>query len=142
MDEIDFHGELVNVMSAYAPQTGCKEEEKVKFWEEMDEEVKEIPETEKLWIGGDFNGHCGTDNTGKEDTIGKYGVGMSNEAGDVFVDFAMSHDLRVVNTYFKKAEKHRITYKSGEENHRLTTSCAERMRRRTLKTVKFSWVKV
>ena len=38
---------------------------------------------------------------------------MSNEAGDVFVDFAMSHDLRVVNTYFKKAEKHRITYKSG-----------------------------
>ena len=25
----------------------------------------------------------------------------------------MSHDLRVINTYFKKAEKHKITYKSG-----------------------------
>ena len=111
--KIDLNGELVNIMSAYAPQTGCEEEEKTKFWEEMDEEVRDIPESEKLWIGGDFNGHCGSDNTGKEGTIGKFGVGNSNEAGDVFVDFAMSHDLRIVNTYFKKAERHRITYKSG-----------------------------
>ena len=27
--------------------------------------------------------------------------------------FAMSHNMRVVNTYFEKAERHKITYKSG-----------------------------
>ena len=69
--KMDLGGELINIMSPYAPQTGCEDEDKIKFWEEMNEEIREIPETEKLWIGGDFNGHCGTNNTGKEDTIGK-----------------------------------------------------------------------
>ena len=40
----------------------------------MDEELRDIPDTEKLWVGGDFNGHCGRNNSGKEETNGKYGV--------------------------------------------------------------------
>ena len=100
-------------MSAYAPQTGCGENEKIKFREKMDEELRDIPDTEKLWVGGDFNFHCGRNNSGKEDSIGKYGVGESNEAGDNVVAFAMSHNIRVVNTYFEKAERHKITYKNG-----------------------------
>ena len=32
-------------MSAYAPQAGCGENEKLKSWEEMDEELKDIPDT-------------------------------------------------------------------------------------------------
>ena len=110
---VDLEGEVVNIMSAYAPQMGCEEKEKIQFWEDMDKELKEIPGSKKVWIGGDFNGHCGKDNRGKEGTIGTYGVGASNEAGDQFVDFAMSHSLRIVNTFFKRAERHRITYKSG-----------------------------
>ena len=48
----------------YAPQTGCGDKEKIKFWEEMDEELTEIPEEEFL-VGGDFYGHCGRNNNGK-----------------------------------------------------------------------------
>ena len=66
-----------------------------------------------MWVGGDFNGHCGWNNSGKEETIGKYGVGESNESGDNCVAFAMSHNMKVVNTYFEKAERHKITYKSA-----------------------------
>ena len=52
--------------------------------------------------------------TGKKETIGKYGVGESNyEAGDNFVAFAIIHNMRVVNTFFEKDERHKITYKSG-----------------------------
>ena len=40
-------------------------------------------------------------------------MGESNEAGDNCVAFAMSHNMRVVNTYLEKAERHKITYKSG-----------------------------
>ena len=40
-------------------------------------------------------------------------MGESNEAGDNCVAFAMSHNMRVVNAYFEKAERHKITYKSG-----------------------------
>ena len=79
-EKVALNGEIINTKSAYAPQTGCGENEKIKFWEEMDEELRDIPDTEKLWVGGDFNGHCGRNNSGKEETIGKYGVGESNEA--------------------------------------------------------------
>ena len=114
--KVALNGEIINIMSAYAPETGCGENEKIKFWEEMDEELSDIPDTEKLWVGGDFNGHCGRNNSGKEETIGKYGVGQrvseSNEAADNVVAFTMSHNMRVVNTYFEKAKRHKITYKS------------------------------
>ena len=79
----------------------------------MDVELRAIPSTEKLWAGGDFNGHRGRNNSGKEETIGKYGVGERNEAGDNCVAFAISHYMRVVDTYFEKAERQNITYKSG-----------------------------
>nr|XP_027217360.1 uncharacterized protein LOC113809882 [Penaeus vannamei] len=68
-------------------------------------DLREIPESQRLWIGGDFNGHCGSNNRGKEDTIGIYGVGVSNVAGDQLVDFAMSDSLQINNTFFKKAER-------------------------------------
>lgn len=81
---VDLEGEIVNIMSAYAPQMGCDEEEKTQFREDLEEDLREIPESERLWIGGDFNGHCGSNNRGKEDIIGIYGVGASNVAGDQF----------------------------------------------------------
>ena len=95
-----------------ALQTCCGDNGKIKFWEEMYEELRDIPDTDKLWVGGDFNGHCGRNNSRKEETIRKYGygVGESNEAGDHFVTFAMGHNTRAVNTYFEKAERHKITY--------------------------------
>ena len=43
---VALNGEIINTMSAYAPQTGCGENEKIKFWEEMDEELRDIPDTE------------------------------------------------------------------------------------------------
>ena len=111
--KVAFNGEIINIMSANAPQTGCGENEKIKFWEEMYEELRDIPDTKELWVGGDFNDHCGNHYSGNEETIGKYSVGESNEAGDNFMAFAMGHNKRLVNTYFEKAERHKITYKSG-----------------------------
>ena len=57
-------GEIINSMRAYAPQIGYVENEKIMFWEEMDEELRGIPDTEKLWVGGDFSGHCERNNSG------------------------------------------------------------------------------
>nr|XP_027210414.1 craniofacial development protein 2-like [Penaeus vannamei] len=92
---VDLEGEIVNIMSAYAPQ--------MDYDEYLEYYLREIPKSERLWIG-DFNGHCGSNNRGK-DTIGIYGVGVSNVAGDQLVDFAMSYSPRTVNTFFKKAER-------------------------------------
>ncbi|XP_064106764.1 craniofacial development protein 2-like [Macrobrachium nipponense] len=50
---------ILNVVSAYAPQTGCSEEVKNKFWRDMDEVMTSTEIEERLVFGGDLNGHIG-----------------------------------------------------------------------------------
>jgi hypothetical protein len=40
------------------------EREKRKFWEDLDGMVRAVPTKEKLFIGGDLNGHVGSTNVG------------------------------------------------------------------------------
>ena len=40
--KVALNGEIINIMSAYAPQTGCGENEKIQFCEENDEELRDI----------------------------------------------------------------------------------------------------
>ena len=39
---------VVNVICAYAPQMGCEDEEKETFWRQMDQELRAIPEGERV----------------------------------------------------------------------------------------------
>ena len=50
---------LINIVSAYAPQVGCDEEEKAAFWADLEEVVERIPGDERLVIGADLNAHVG-----------------------------------------------------------------------------------
>ena len=45
--------------------------------------------------------------------MGRYGDKARNAEGQMVVDFATRMEMAVVNTYFKKREEHRVTYKSG-----------------------------
>jgi exonuclease III len=54
-------GDLVlNVISVYAPQVGLSDDVKRRFWEVLEDMVRGLPSNEKLFIGGDLNGHVGT----------------------------------------------------------------------------------
>ena len=67
----------------------------------------------------------------------------SNEVGENVVDFAMRHTMIVVNTYFEKAEGHKITFKSGAAESQIDyIFCAEAVTRVTSKRAKLSWMKV
>ncbi|KAK3558484.1 hypothetical protein QTP86_018133, partial [Hemibagrus guttatus] len=111
--KLEIEGVMLNVVSGYAPQVGCKLEEKERFWSELDEVMESIPTGERVVIGADFNGHVGEGNTGDEEVMGKFGVKERNLEGQMVVDFAKRMDMAVVNTYFQKREEHRVTYKSG-----------------------------
>ena len=45
--------------------------------------------------------------------MGRYGAGTRNKKGSMVMEFAKRMDLAVVNSYFKKKDKHSVTYKSG-----------------------------
>ena len=80
--KLDYNGCMLNIISAYAPQTGCDEEEKDKFWEEMDTAMVSIPTEERVVIGADLNGHVGEGNAGCEDVMGIHGFGGRSSGGE------------------------------------------------------------
>ncbi|KAM1129870.1 hypothetical protein ACFX19_045301 [Malus domestica] len=75
--------------------------------------IMAIKITEKLFIGGDLNGHVGRETGNYGGFHGGHGFGERNEDGEAILDFAMAYDLFLANTFFKKREEHVITYKSG-----------------------------
>ena len=111
--KICYAGETMNIISAYAPQVGCTEEEKGQFWSEMDGVMQEQEEHERVVVGADLNGHVGSENEVIGRVHGGHGIGERNAEGESIVDFAMSFDMAIVNTFFKKKREHLITYRSG-----------------------------
>ena len=87
--------------------------EKNDFWEDLDGLIESISKEERIVLGADFNGHVGEGNIGDEEIMGRYGAGTRNKERSMVVDFGKRIDLAIVNTYFKKKDEHRVTYKSG-----------------------------
>ncbi|XP_070025547.1 uncharacterized protein [Nicotiana sylvestris] len=92
----------LNVVSAYAPQVGLDEEIKRRFWEGLDDIVRSIPPSERLFIGGDFNGHIGSSAGGYTEVHGSFGFGERNGGGTLLLDFAKAFDLVIANSSFPK----------------------------------------
>ena len=62
----DIGGMMINIISVYAPQVGCDMEEKNDFYSELDETMAKIPNTERIVVGADLNGHVGEGNYGDD----------------------------------------------------------------------------
>ncbi|XP_047989938.1 uncharacterized protein LOC125229188 [Leguminivora glycinivorella] len=103
----------MNIISVYAPQVGCTTRDKQIFWEELNDLIQSIPPNESKYIGGDLNGHVGQHPALYQRVHGGYGVGQMNAEGESIMQFAVTHDLAIINTFFAKPPKHLITYKSG-----------------------------
>ncbi|XP_071727373.1 uncharacterized protein [Rutidosis leptorrhynchoides] len=101
------------VISAYAPHVGLGEAEKRLFWELLDEVMRMCPPDHRLLIGGDLNGHIGTDVEGYAGVQGGFGYRVRNEEGISILEFAVAHDLVIVNSFFKKTDAQLATFLSG-----------------------------
>ncbi|XP_060216498.1 uncharacterized protein LOC132643985 [Lycium barbarum] len=110
-------GFILHIISAYAPQAGLGEEEKSRFWEDLDEIMGGIPSTEKLFIGGDFNGHIGISG-GYDDVHEGCGFGDRNGGGVALLDFVKAFRLVVANSSFPKKEEKLVRYSDdGSSNN-------------------------
>ena len=104
---------LVNVLSAYAPQVGRTDEEKTKFWDELFDTVSSVASSEKIVLLGDLNGHIGKEREGYETVHGGYSFGSRNAGGDRILDFAVSTNMVISSSMFKKTDRQLVTYESG-----------------------------
>ncbi|XP_070055364.1 uncharacterized protein [Nicotiana tomentosiformis] len=96
----------LNLVSTYAPHLGLDEEVKRCFWEGLDEIVRQVPPAEKLFIGGDFNGHIVSTAGGYGEVHRGFGFGERNAGGTSLLDFAKAFELVIANSSFQKREGH------------------------------------
>ncbi|XP_070028994.1 uncharacterized protein [Nicotiana sylvestris] len=114
-----------DVDSAYTSQAGLDEEVKRRFWEDLDEMVRGIPHTEKIFIGGDFNGHIGATSRGYDDVNGGFGFGDRNEGGTSLLDFARSFDMLVESVNEEEKRANREHYKLAKKEAKLAVTAAK-----------------
>jgi hypothetical protein len=87
---------------------------KMQFWKELDALVSSVPISEKLFIGGDLNGHIGSTRVDFGGIHGGFRYGSRNQEGEGISNFALAYDLIVVNTFFRKRVSHLVTFSSGQ----------------------------
>jgi hypothetical protein len=109
---------VLNIISAYAPQVGLNESEKRKFWKDLDGMVRAVPTNEKLFIGGDHNGHVGSTNAGYELAHGGVEYG-SRDQGEDILDFGVAYNLVIANTFFRKRDSHLVTFSGGHRSSQI-----------------------
>ena len=106
-------GKNFNIISAYAPQQGCDQEEKTAFWNQLEEVLRKVPGREELIVAGDLNGHVGQERSGYERWHGGETLGQRNDEGESILDTARMYDLVITNTFFRQKEEHLLTFRSG-----------------------------
>ena len=75
-------------MQVYAPTSTDSENEHDRFYEDLQQAINRVPRQSALFVMGDFNpkiGEC----PNQLPTLGQYGLGERNEAGDALYSFCV-----------------------------------------------------
>ena len=119
--KLEIGKEVVNVVSAYAPQAGCAKEEKEEFWKTMGETVNYIPKCEICWYGFKWKtGKViqGTTRWGsmdwEQEMMEKWQYRVQQGVGWHFLtSISGRKEMAFPNTYFRKKRDHQAPYESG-----------------------------
>ena len=104
------HGTIVSV---YAPTHRANQEEKDKFYTDLQSQIDGVAEEDILVVVGDFNARVGSSERHEDiwnDVRGYHGVGRINEAGETLLSWCASNSLTVMNTMFEKKNIHKYTW--------------------------------
>ena len=106
--------QILNIVSAYAPQVGLNAEEKTDLWDSFIIVLPGILKQESIVIGSDMNGHVGRDADGYGGVHGGLGFGTRNAKRERILEFGDAVGMVVCKTFFKKEDSKLITYQSGD----------------------------
>ena len=97
------------IIQCYAPITDHPEKEVEEFYSQIEEALKQTNSQDMVIILGDVNTKVGK--TATSTSIGKYGLGKTNERGELLIGFCEKHQLTIINTIFKQPERRLYTWK-------------------------------
>ena len=87
------------------------------------------PKKDVLFIIGDWNAKVGSQET--PGIIGKFGLGVRNEAGQRLIEFCRENALVIANTLFQQHKRRLYTWTSPDGQHQNqidSTLCSQRWR--------------
>ena len=119
------------VVSCYCPQAGISVNEKEEFYELMDKVV-----TSEALVGGDYNGHVGSDMGGFGEVHWGFEIGQINDGEIRLLDWAVGKGLRLMNICFQKRKSRLITFRSGETETMIDYFLVNNTYRSSVKDVK------
>ena len=88
------------VIQVYAPTSNAEEAEVERFYEDLQDFSELTPKKDVLFIIGDWNAKVGSKETPR--VIGKFGLGVRNEAGKRLIEFSQENALVITNTLFQQ----------------------------------------
>jgi exonuclease III len=112
-----FDGEFIAVVVVYAPTNMYKLEDKIRFYDELDDVYSSIPGKYKIKAFlGDWNARVGEFIVGAWSNVrGRFMGGQINENGTLLMEFCVRHNLFVSSTNFEKESYGTWTCKLNRE---------------------------
>ena len=101
MIPVCFQGKPFNitVIQVYALTSNAEEAEVEQFYEDLQDVLELTPKKDVLFIIGDWNVKVG--NQEIPGVMGKFGLGVQNEAGQRLIEFCQQNALIIANTLFQ-----------------------------------------
>ena len=105
MISVRFQGKPFNitVIQVYAPTSNAEEAEVEQFYEDLQDVLELTPKKDVLFIIGDWNAKVGTQET--PGIIGKFGLGIQNEAGQRLTQFCQENAFVIENSFFQQHKR-------------------------------------
>ena len=90
----------ITAIQVHAPTSNAKEAEVERVYEDLQELLELTPKKDVLFVIGDWNAKVGSQET--PGVIGKFGLGVQNEAGQRLIEFCQENALVIANALFQQ----------------------------------------
>ncbi|XP_071575272.1 craniofacial development protein 2-like [Temnothorax nylanderi] len=109
----------LHLIQVYMPTGDAPDEEIESIYGEVEDLLRNIPSKEPVVIIGDFNAKVGkVEEAHLRVTGGAFGLGVRNERGERFIQFAVENDLAIMNTMFQHHPRRLSTWISPNKEYR------------------------
>ena len=116
MISADFQGKPFNIMviQVYGLTSNAKEAEAEWFYEDLQDLLELTLKKDVLYIIGDWIAKGGSQEI--SGVIGKFDLGVQNEAGQRLIEFCQENTLVITNTLFQQLKRRLYTWTSEMVN--------------------------
>ena len=104
------------MFNAYAPHNLKLIEDRFEFYEQLSTHFEKVSTNGPKIILGDFNARIGSKRLGEDEVVGDFGFGreavhkVEVPNRDLLLEFCLSHQMVVSNTFFDKPLENKVTY--------------------------------